>query len=506
MTGNVSADLDRSGRSARWPAACTEPDDGAVLWGLLLVVWLATLPLASVRTWTVALLVASVWVLGLLTAWRWRHRPRLAWQRLSTVRWPVLLLLALATWMALQATPLPEPLVRTLSPQAWAVQQGVTGHFMLSLDPLPTRTQASLTLALALAFVLVVLVARDRARLDRLAFGLVLIGVFQAVLALFLWSIQARYTVLFYELQHDVAKGTFGNRNHLAGFLMLVLSVGVGLMVARLGSEREHRSRHWRGQLAGVLAFVLSAKMRLRLMLVVLVMALVLTRSRMGNTAFFAALLVTGLLTLLLSRHRRDPALAWLVASLVVIDVLVVGTWVGLEQVVTRLQGTEWLIEHGGSQESVEQRQMAARYALELVRDFPLTGTGAGSFYGAFIPYQPPGDAFFDHAHNDYVEMAANLGLVGFGLTASLVLLSAYQSLRVLWTRRSSMARGLSFGALMAMVGMAIHASVDFNLHIPANALLMVVVLALGWAAAALPERRLAGTATERLGIVHGIR
>lgn len=474
---------------ARKSLLCAEPDDGAVLWYLLLLVWLATLPLASVRTWTLALLVASVWSLSLLVLWQWRHHGRLARERLAGVRGPVWLLLALAAWMALQATPLPEPLVRTFSPQAWAVQQGVTDGFMLSLDPLATRTQACLALSLALVFALVVLVVRDRTRLDRFAMGLVLIGVFQALLALMLWSVQARYSVLFFEVQHDVAKGSFGNRNHLAGFLMLVLSVGVGLMVARLGSEREPSARRWRGRVSGVLAFVLSAKMRLRLMLVVLVMALVLTRSRMGNTAFFAALLVTGVLTLLSNRHRRDPALMWLVASLVVIDVLVVGTWVGLEQVVTRLQGTEWLIEHGGPQESVEQRQLAARYALDLVRDFPLTGTGAGSFYGTFQRYQPPGDAFFDHAHNDYVEMAANLGVPGFGLMAGLVLLSMHRNLRVLWTRHSSMARGLSFGALMATLGMAIHASVDFNLHIPANALLMVTILALGWAAAALPER-----------------
>ncbi len=479
-----------AGRTLRWgPRPRQEPDDGAVLWWLLGLVWLSTLPLASVHTWAQALLGASVWAVGLFTAWRWRHHGRWARQRLADLRWPLILLLALAAWMALQATPLPGSWVRALSPQAWVVQLGVAESFTLSLDPFATRAQASLTLALALVFALVVLVVRNRARLDRFAMGLVLIGVFQALLALFLWSVKARYQWLHFEVQHDVAKGTFGNRNHLANFLMLVLSVGVGLMLARLGSEQALRvSRRWRGRLTTALAFVLSAKMRLRLMLVTLVMALVLTRSRMGNTAFFAALLVTGLLALLLRRRQADPAVAWLVASLVLIDVLVVGTWVGLEQVVTRLQGTELLIEHGGTQESVEQRQLAARYTLDLIWDFPLTGTGAGSYYGAFTRYRPPGDAFFDHAHNDYAEMAANLGLVGLGLMGSLVAVSVARTLRTLHAHRSAAARGLSFGVFMATLGMAIHASVDFSLHVPALALLMVVILALGWAAARLPE------------------
>jgi O-antigen ligase len=464
------------------------PADGGLAIALLAVVWLAALPLGSKRLWPLALLVLTVFALCLWTAWLWRHHHALAMQRLRLVRWPLGLLLGLAAWMALQGTPLPGAVVRFLSPEAWAVQQGVTPIFTLSLDPHRTRTQAAFGLALALYFAMVVLTLRARQRIDQAVMGLVAIGLFQALLGLFLWSTQARYTLLHFEVTHEMVKGTFGNRNHLAGFLMLVLSMGIGLMVARLGSQPMLRASHWRGRLASALAFVLSAKMRLRLMLVILVIALVLTRSRMGNSAFFAALLIAGAITLLLTR-RSAPAMLTLIASLVVIDIAVVGTWVGLEQVLQRVQNTELLIEQGGSQESVEQRQMAARYAINLVKDFPLSGTGAGSFYGAFIRYQPPGNAFFDHAHNDYVELLADWGLVGCVLAGALVLQSAARFMRTLLKRRSSMARGMSFGALMGTVGMGIHATVDFNLSIPVNALLMVLVLAVGWSAATLPSR-----------------
>lgn len=464
------------------------PSDGWLALALLSVLWLATLPLGSKRTWVLALLVFTVFTLSLAAAWAWRQHLSEALQRLSLVRWPLGLLLALAAWMALQATPLPGPLVQALSPEAWAVQQSVTPAFTLSMDPQTTRTQAAFGLALALYFALVVLTLRDRRRIDRAVMGLVAVGLFQALLGLFLWSTQARYSFLHFGVSHDVVKGTFGNRNHLAGFLMLVLSMGIGLMVARLGAKTELRSAHWRGRLSGALAFVLSDKMRLRLMLVVLVIALVLTRSRMGNSAFFAALLIVGAITLVLTR-RSAPAMLTLIASLVVIDIAVVGTWVGLEQVLQRVQGTEMLIEQGGSEESVEQRQIAARYALGLVRDFPLAGTGAGSFYGSFVRYQPPGNHFFDHAHNDYVELAADWGLIGFALAAALVLQSAAVFMRTLFKRRSSMARGMCFGALMGTVGMAIHATVDFNLNVPVNALLMVLVLAVGWSATSLPSQ-----------------
>jgi hypothetical protein len=430
--------------------------------------------------------------------------------------------------MALQAWPLPGALVQALSPEAWRVQQGITPHFTLSLEPQQTRTQASLALALALVFAMVVLTLRNRQRLDRFVMGLVLIGLFQALLGLLLWSTGARYTLLHFEVTHETVKGTFGNRNHLAGFLVLCLSMGIGLMVARLGSGSHGAAGNWRERLRGGLAFMLSAKMRLRLVLVVLVIALVLTRSRMGNTAFFAGMLITGVVALLLSR-RAAPSMVALVLSLVVIDVLVVGTWVGLEKVLERIQGTDLYMEPAwqeampaapaglpeatgapttaaagpsatapaakapaprrrGAQESVEQRQLPARYALDLIRAFPLAGTGAGSFYGSFIRYRSPGESFIDHAHNDYAETAANLGLVGLALKGLLVALTVARCLTTLARRRSSMARGMAFGTLMACLAMAIHATVDFNLQIPVNALLMVIVMGVGWAAAALPS------------------
>lgn len=509
------------------------PQDTLLSYALLATLWLATLPLGSKRTFAMVALAYAVFALAVWATWIWRRHGQMAWARLKAVRWPLGLLLALAAWMGLQALPLPEELVRAVSPEAWAVQRGVVQQFTLSLDPAQTRVQAALALALALYFALVVLVLRDRLRMDAAVMGLVLIGLFQALLGLALWSLKARYPMLHYEVVHDMVKGTYGNRNHMAGFLVLVMSMGIGLMLARLGSGRPGGPTHWRGRLRGVLAFVLSDKMRLRLMLVILVIALVLTRSRMGNTAFFAALLVTGLLALALARHAA-PAMLALVMSLVLIDVLVVGTWVGLERVIERIQETDLRAPQApppsatatigsassagsgsgpataatgpapaprqgrGREESVEERQLAARYALDLAHDFPWTGTGAGSFYGAFLRYRPPGEAFIDHAHNDYAETLANLGVVGLGLKGLLVLLSAATFLRTLARRQSSMARGMAFGALMATIGMAVHATVDFNLQIPANALLMTGVLAIGWAARLLPSPVIARYARPR--------
>ena len=118
-----------------------------------------------------------------------------------------------------------------------------------------------------------------------------------------------------------------------------------------------------------------------------------------------------------------------------------------------------------------------------MVRDYPLTGTGAGSFYSTYPMYDSGSFmfAFIKHAHNDYLEFASDLGLVAFSLLGFCVLVSLWQSIRAQLGRRDRLMQGMGFAASMAIVALLIHSTVDFNLHIPANAATFMVILALGW-------------------------
>ena len=275
----------------------------------------------------------------------------------------------------------------------------------------------------------------------------------------------------------------------------MCLSIGVGLMLSRL-SETTRPAMTWKAHMVNMIDFMLSPKMRLRLMLVVIVIGLVLTRSRMGNAAFFVALLVVGVVAIVLARKTAPKTIA-LIASLVIIDVLVVGTWVGLEKVVERIQETQVMVADGGQSESIEARTEAARTALALVQDFPIVGSGGGSFYNLFLSYRTAqyGYSYVDHTHNDYVEIASDYGLVGLSILGVLVALTLWKVLQVLAKRKSVLPRGLAFGVAMAIVALLAHSTVDFNLQIPANALTMVVSLALGWLSYTLPS----GAATSKI-------
>ena len=463
-----------------------EVADKWVFIGLIALLFWAPLPLGSNRTWAVGILVYWVMALAVGAAWAWRKHQDEAWARLRTFAWPLGVLSTFIFLVWAQTWELPEAFVAWASPETWRVQKGVA-PFRISLDVHQTRIYASLSTAYLFMFAVTLLTVRDKLRLERLAWGIVWAGLVQAIIGVVLFSMTAHYQIFFFEVIHDRVRGTFGYHNHFAGYMELCLSIGIGLMLARLGHDKAQKG-NWRHRVARVLDFILSEKMRLRIMLVVLVIALVLTRSRMGNTGFFAAMLIVGAVALMLTR-RSAPAMVALIVSLIVVDVLVIGTWVGLEKVVERVQGTQLTgDDRPGVEESVEARQDAARHAVNLVKDFPVFGTGGGTFYTAFGRYRSPRPLYFDHAHNDYVELAADFGLVGLSLLGALVLSTTWVCLRTLAKRRSSLPRGIAFGVLMAIVALVIHSTVDFNLQLPANVLTLMVILAMGWCAKALPS------------------
>lgn len=467
--------------------------DANVFKGILALLVLVPLPLASNRTWAIALIVvfvAALFCWGLvywIRNWGWMC------ERIATFRIPISLFFIFLVLSVLQVSSLPDSLVHLLSPEAYQVQlrAGLQSAMHLTLDVYQSRLMLALSTSYFMVFLICIFTVRDNDRLNILVTTLVWSGLLQAMVGIILFSVGAQYKIFFVDISHENVTGTFVNRNHFAGYMEMTLALGIGLMIAKLGN---HKERHpgWKLKVVAALNFLISSKMRFRLMLIVMVIALVLSRSRMGNTAFFCAMLLIGILTVLLSR-KNAPATAALILSLVIVDIFVIGTWVGLEKVVSRINQTEIAITTDQvvrREESVEERMLPAKYAVNLIRDFPLFGAGAGGFYTNFLRYRGSDIvSYFDHAHNDYAEITSDMGFAGAGALLLLTLTSLVVAIKAIYKRRSSLARGVAFGSAMGVVAIGIHSWVDFNLQIPANALTLVVVITLSWLAYKLPSQ-----------------
>ena len=436
---------------------------------LTLLLWLP-LPLGSNRPW--AWSVMEIWAAGLSLAWLGLYiTGRTQLTSAFRAAWPVLLILALMVlWVQLQIIPLPQEWLEALSPRAAAIHATAFSGNTLSLERFASLVDRGLAFTYLQFFALTLLLVNTRQRVRTLIIVVVAGGVFQASYGAFMTLSGEEFDYIFRKaVNGGAASGSFINRNHMAGYLEMSLALGTGLLLASLDGRH---SRGWREATRRFLNTMLSGKARLRIALMVMVIGLVLTRSRMGNSAFFISLTLAGCYWVL-ATGRLSRAAVVLFASLILVDVWIVGNFFGFDRVVERLQNTSL---------QNETRDEVSLDSLELIDDYALTGSGSGSYYAIFPMYQRGEvNSYYDHAHNDYAEYATELGLPAFALLGLGVLLSLAAALRAQRQRRDPLLRGLGFGAGMGLVALLIHSWVDFSLQIPANTALFMVLMALGW-------------------------
>ncbi len=327
-----------------------------------------------------------------------------------------------------------------------------------------------LGLGLTTFFILTLLQLNSRSRIKTAIWIVIIAAAFQALYGSIMvmtglewgaWGAKTSYT--------GKATGTFVNRNSLAGYLEMTLALGIGFLL----SQSTHYRGRWQQRLRQFIQMLLSPKVIMRLLLAVMVIGLVMTRSRMGNTAFFASLMIAGGLALLLMKHK-SASTTILLSSLLIIDVAIVGTFFGVDKVAERLQGTS--IEK-------ESRDEVSRDTFNMWLDNPVLGTGAGSYQYSYPSYRSADvttTRLYDYAHNDYLQFLAEFGALASLLLLLAVLLCFYWALQAMRLRRDDLFKGLGFASAMAIIAIGIHSLVDFNLQIPANAFMFIFMLALG--------------------------
>ena len=131
---------------------------------------------------------------------------------------------------------------------------------------------------------------------------------------------------------------------------------------------------------------------------------------------------------------------------------------------------------------TVNQRILVWKDCIHIIKDFPLFGSGLGTFKYIYPLYKENLKIAFDYhyAHNDYIHLLVETGLLGFFcLMTGLIILfkDARKFLKYNIKTRDSYGYFITLGALSGIVSILIHSLADFNLHIPSNALYFTTMI-----------------------------
>jgi O-antigen ligase len=291
----------------------------------------------------------------------------------------------------------------------------------------------------------------------------VLVGV-AVVQALFGLLQSTRYQGLFLGAEFSgSAIGSFANSNHFANYLAMALPVALLQLWESLAIREKGRTR---------LKLTLPVLLR-GLAVFFLLVGVLVSGSRMGFVCALVVSCLAGLLVVWQLKHH--PRWRWVVAGgCAVLAVAVVA--VGVRGVTGRLlSGSELLLDAG-----MRGQILASSWQLAWMF-FPL-GSGPGSF-GEIYPMVQPASipAFVEHAHNDYVQLLVEWGVAGLWLMGLVAWLVGGRLCR-LWAALRSGGRlspdvQVSFSALFGFLAILLHGMVDFNWHIPANAMMAAFLL-----------------------------
>jgi O-antigen ligase len=448
-----------------------------VEYGIIALLILSPLPAASVDDW--AVLAIELVAIALTAVYLSTDgRPRLNARLSARLVWPRRLLIGLAGVLILQVIPLPKALTAFLSPHSAALRgefapgYAGTATATLSLAPIHTLRAALELLAYVLIGILVVRTFTHRRQIQRLMIVLTAAGAFQAFYGLF-ELFRAHPRVLFFPKIYSLgsATGTFVNRNHFSGYLEMILPLALGLVISRM-DMLSLAGKRWSEKAAQITGRGFSQNVLILIAAAVMALAIIRSQSRSGVFVLLFIFVVFFELTVFhfsARRYRQEWVKTFLKVAFVLVTIAAL--YAGIEATMGRFAKDNLL--HDG-------RPQHWSSALAVFRDFPLVGTGLGTFADVYPVYGTVRlEGRLTHAHNDYLESLSDLGLVGCALLLGTIVFLAIDGFRTWTKRRHPQIKGMGMGGIVAVAAIAVHSVTDFNLHIPANMLLFSVILSL---------------------------
>lgn len=451
---------------------------------VLLLSW-GALAVGGSPTWAgapVAVFAVATAILGIL---EWRTSARSVGSALPH-RAVILTLCLFVSAIGVQLLPLPSSVVNKLSPSHDVAEWGrllamadrrdpelaptVSRDEPRSLSIAPNRTWLGLGFALALALYLIgASLGLSATGLAGVVWPTVILGAVVALVGIHYVASGAR---LLYGVYAPMApsgySAPFMNRNHQAGWLVMVLSLTIGLLVGEVARGLRTVAPTWRARTLWLSSKQANVGLLLVLGSVLMGVGVLATRSRSGTAIFVAALVVLAIF----GSRRQSSKIQRRVVPIALAASVLISFAVNGAGVVGRTAGMSWF---------TDGRLAAWKDSLRILGDYWVTGTGFNTYGVSMLHYQTAqGPIKFIETHNDYLQLAVEGGLL-LGVPALLLVLSLIAEIRRRFRERNDDPRTywLRVGAVVGLLAMALQSTVDFTLQMPGAAVMFATLLAI---------------------------
>ena len=435
----------------------------------LFTIIFSPLAFGAVEPWSLFIMKVSTFIAICVMLFRQRKRETPFYEVPG-----ILPLMALLAYIVFQLVPLPPGMVRLLSPGTYAlymdsVWTGRPGEWVsLSINKKATLAELLRFASYAGIYVLTVQLHANARVLRR---TVTVIAVFGSVLAFFaIIQHLLPNNRIYWMRELTLGGGLFGpyvNRNHYAGLMGMIFPVIMSLFLY-YRPKGKHAS--FRERLVGIFTHPQSnTSMLLGFSTVLTAASIFLSLSRGGIASLVMSLVFLGLLL----RKRSGMSRRGLFFASTIIVILYTVGWFGWGPIFERFQSIR-----NSQGEISELRLDLWKDSLDIIRDFPVTGTGFGSYINIYPSYRTiDSEGIADHAHNDYIELLTNGGAISmmllFWFTAAVVV----RSYQVFQRRRDPYSLFLYSGILTGIFSILLHGVTDFNMQIGANGLYLFFMM-----------------------------
>jgi O-antigen ligase len=376
-----------------------------------------------------------------------------------------------------QMISLPSGLIKVISPKTFELRNFLSisdpqsairnPHFSISFFPFLTQIEFLKWLTLGGLFIFFLrwkpLEQGDRTK-KQLILVMMAVGVLESLYGIFEFF-SGHHHILHLEAESLVSAvtGTFINRNYLAGYLLMVIPVSIGFLFSR-EVVQDIRYGSWRERLSS-----LDGKtVLIGFGVIVMILGLLFSASRMGIVSLLLSFSLISFLFRNPEKGKRFSKTAVLIFGLA----LLWAAWIGLDAVISRFFSVA---------ESFEGRWEIWVNTFQIFKDFPLFGSGLGTFIQVFPMYRSFHIlGLVTHSENDFLQLLSETGILGAGLLAALffyLLFKAFSGIRALSRREP--ARYIGLGGLVGILALMFHSLVERNIQVPANAFLYTFIMAL---------------------------